>query len=106
MKLSQLRPYDVCGGKIAPSFYVIRLSFALFKPRTTNEVLGLTQFFQGSLGLAEVFAPDQDVVVVAMDDKELQELTHEFFVCQNCYIQPIDFPMLVERKANRAPLDT
>lgn len=106
MKLSQLRPCDVCGGKIAPSLYVLRMSIALFKPQATNEVLGLTQIFQGALGLAEVFAPDDDAVIVAMDDKEYRELMHEFFICSDCYMKPIDLPLLVERKAKNASLDS
>src|SRR3990172_1147169 len=45
MKLSQIRPCDNCGRKIAPSFYVARFSIALFNPRATNEVLGMTHTF-------------------------------------------------------------
>jgi len=107
MKLSQLRPCDVCGGKIAPSFYVVRTSIALFKPQATQQTLGLAQYFGGNLGLAEIFSPDEDAVVVAMDNEEHKELMSEFFICQNCYLtKPIDLALLAERKVQNAPLDT
>jgi hypothetical protein len=99
MKLSELRPCDVCGGKLAPSFYVLRMSIALISPTPTNQVLGLAQYFQGNLGLAEVFAPESDqAVVVAMDEKEHTGLMQEFFVCTTCYMAPICLAELVEKR--------
>jgi hypothetical protein len=98
MKLSELRPCDQCGGKLAPSFYVLRLSIALISPTATNQVLGLAQYFQGNLGLAEVFAPNDNAVAVAMDEKEHTGLMQEFFVCTTCYMAPICLAELVEKR--------
>jgi len=99
MKLSELRPCDVCGGKLAPNFYVLRMSIALISSTPTNQVLGLAQYFRGNLGLAEVFAPESDqAVVVAMDEKEHKGLMQEFFVCAACYLNLICLAELVEKR--------
>jgi hypothetical protein len=79
-------------------FYVIRFSIALVNPQKANQVLGMHQFFQGqSLPLAELFAGGDDVVTVAMDDKDHRELMVEAYVCNDCYLQPITLPLLAEK---------
>jgi len=98
MKLSQIRPCDNCGRKIAPSFYVARFSIALFNPRATNEVLGMTQYFHGALGLAEIMSPRADVITVAMDEAQGKELMVELFVCAECYLQPLCLAELAEKR--------
>lgn len=96
MKLSEIRPCDNCGGKIAPLFYVLRISQAMFMP-STNEVLGLTQCFRGALALAEAMAPEPEVVMVLGDeDKALQT---ELFICQECLtMKALDLAALMERR--------
>lgn len=99
MKLSNLRPCDVCNGKIVPQFYVVRMSLAFFKPNATNAVLGLSQI-SGSIGLAETLAPDTQCVVVAGDEKP--ELMSEFFMCFRCAMSgPIDLMRLLDRASER-----
>jgi hypothetical protein len=67
MKLSDLRSCDICKGKLmqlpqSRPFYVFKLTRCLLDPTKTNQVLGLTQTFQGHLGLAEAMAPSDDPV--------------------------------------------
>jgi hypothetical protein len=38
MKLSDARPCDSCHGPIPPLFYIVRISAALFEPKSTNQV--------------------------------------------------------------------
>lgn len=101
MKLSDLRPCDACGGKVAPVFYLVRFSVVAFNPQSVNEVLGLTQYFQGALGLAEVFAPDPEVATVAMDSAEFKDLAVELFICSACYTRPIVLAELAEYRAKQ-----
>ena len=101
MKLSELRPCDSCDGPLRTpmnaGFYVVRSSLAIFKPAAANQVLGLTQIFQGALGLAEAMAPDPDVVLVAGDEQP--ELLEELLICGECYLgKPLDLPILVEKR--------
>jgi len=102
MRLSDLRPCDKCGGKIAPSFYVLRFSIALFNRNATNQVLGMAQVMVGNLGLAEMFSPDSDdAVTVAMDSKQHKILMDEVFLCQSCYMRPINLAELAEKVNTR-----
>lgn len=102
MKLSQLRPCDACGGKIAPIFYVVRISQAIMNGQAINENLGLAAFFGGGaagFGLAQAMGTDKDVAVVA-GDKEPSLMT-ELFICQSCMIQghkELDLMMLMEKR--------
>ena len=95
MKLSQLRPCASCKGKLAPVWYVIRVSQAMLKPCATNQVLGLAQMFGGSLSLAETMAPESDCVLV-MGDQEPSLMT-EIHVCQECFLMgKIELPVMME----------
>lgn len=96
MKLSELRPCDNCGGKIAPQFYVIRITQAFVTP-SANQTLGLATMFHGNLGLAEVFSPDPDPVKVLGDEEP--SLMTELIVCPDCYLRgKTDLVMLVEKQ--------
>lgn len=97
MKLSNLRPCDNCGGKIAPLFYVVRTSIAVINPDAANETLGLTQMFRGSLSLAEAFSSKPDAVKIGGDENK--ELMSEIFLCQNCYFGDVNVAVLVEKIA-------
>lgn len=100
MKLSEIRPCDSCGGKIAPVFYVIRMSPAVVNSSAVNQILGLNQYFGGNaLDLAEAMSPEPEVVKIAMDEKEHKQLTVELRICQDCYIKPISLAQLAEKRA-------
>lgn len=100
MKLSQLHPCDNCGGKIGPQFYVIRASLAFIKPVSLQQHLGLTMMMGGSVALAEIFAPDDDVAVVAGDQEPV--LMSEIILCQDCaMMKEHNIIMLMEKAASR-----
>lgn len=97
MKLSQIRPCDNCRGKIAPVFYVFRISQAIFTPEA-NRTLAMMQYLGGNVELGELFAPGSDDAVVVMGDKE-KELMLELFICQQCFLKgPLDLAILWERR--------
>lgn len=99
MKLSEVRPCDNCGGKIAPIFYVARVSQAMFMPRT-NQVLAMTQYLGGNLVLGEMFSGDDDVVKIMGD--EIPELWTKLFLCQDCAVmKSVDLASLMEKVNNR-----
>ena len=102
MKLSQVRPCDNCGGKIAPTFYVVRYSIALFKKSAVNTTLGMHQMLGGgcwALAIAETMSPEPDAVRIVMDggDDDSKQLTHELFICNDCHVQPICLAEIVAR---------
>lgn len=98
MKLSEIRPCDNCGGKVAPQFYLVRGTLALFSPQAANATLGLTQMFGGALALAEAMSPDPEVVKLASDhDKSLQS---ELFLCQTCYMGDVNLALLNDKRAD------
>lgn len=97
MKLSELRPCDCCGGKIAPNFYVVRGSLAVFSPHAANATLGLATMFGGALALAEAMSPDSEVVKIAGEfDKALW---NEIFLCQSCYMGDVNLAMISEKRS-------
>lgn len=101
MKLSDLRACDCCGGKIAPQFYVLRSSLALFVPRAANATLGLAQMFgntREALAIAEVMSPEPEVVKIAGD--EMKELWLELFLCFDCAMKPVNLAEIAERRHN------
>ena len=98
MKLSQIRPCDYCGGKIAPQFYVVRGSLAIFNPIAANATLWLTTMFGGALSLAEAMSPDSEVVKIAGEfDKSLWS---EFFLCQKCYMGEVNISLLNDKRGD------
>ena len=95
MKLSELKPCAACHGKIAPIWYVVRISQAMLNPRAANQTLGLAQMFGGNLALAEVMSPQPDCVLV-MGDAEPGLMT-ELSICQNCFLMgKVELPILME----------
>lgn len=95
MKLSDLRPCDNCGGKIAPAFYVVRISPAFIVP-AARQTLGLMEMFHGNLRLAELFTPEPDAVRVAGDEEKT--LMTELLLCENCYLMgKVDLVVLSEK---------
>ena len=100
MKASELRPCDNCGGPLVPAPYRVRISQGMFNARATNTVMGLTQHFRGHLGLAEVFAPEPEVLLF-FEDKE-PALCTELLLCQECVtMKDLSLALLMERLALR-----
>lgn len=87
MKLSELKPCACCGGALlkppAGAWYVIRQTQAMINPQEGNRVLGMTQFFQGSIGLAEQFETSKPVKIFG--DME-PALMNEIHICFNCWV--------------------
>lgn len=96
MKLSQVRPCDNCGQKIAPIFYVLRISQAMFLQTQTNQILGMAQYFQGALGLAEIMSSDAEAVMI-FGEKD-PTLMDELFLCQNCQMSELNLAALLEKR--------
>ena len=100
MKLSEMRPCAKCHGKVAPIWYVLRVSQAMINPRAGNQVLGMMQMLGGNLALAETIAPEPDCVLV-MGDKEPALMT-ELNLCQGCFMEGgIDLALLMEASGER-----
>ncbi len=99
MKLSELRPCDNCGGQIAPMFYLVRISHAMIDAKVANEVLGLTQMFQGHLHLAEVMGARPDDAVMILGEKD-PDMWTELILCQNCsLLSNLNIGVLMEGRA-------
>jgi hypothetical protein len=97
VKLSELRPCDKCGKKIAPIFYVIRVTQALFT-QAANRTLGMIQYMGGNVMLGEEFAPEAEDAVLVMGDKQ-KELMVELFICQPCFLDgALDLASLWEKR--------
>jgi len=108
MKLSELRPCDSCNGPLtgknamrSMTWYVVRVSQAMLNPRAANEVLGMTQYFQGALGMAEIMTPRPDEAVMILGDKEPQLMT-ELFLCLECACEPKHGLAILIEKRNEA----
>jgi len=63
MKLSDLRPCFFCSGRVTPIVIEIKASRHFIRPIEANQALGLAQYFQGNLALAEAFTGHADVTV-------------------------------------------
>ena len=103
MKLSDLKPCACCAGPLlnpmTGQWYVLRISQAMVNPRAANEVLGLAQYFQGHMGLAEMFAPGTDDAVWVLADKD-KRLQTELHVCFNCFHDKLGQLGVLLEKAN------
>lgn len=105
--LRDLRPCDSCGQPHRNGmFYVLRYSLAVVNVNAVNEFAGMDRFFGGraSFALVENFVPSANQAIrVAMDDPETKALMTELVVCMDCYLKPLDLPLLAEqRNAARA----
>lgn len=84
MRLSELRPCDYCGGKLTgkdghcPIFHVVDRRLATIDPGQANQILGMTQVFEGALRLAEIMGPSDPVKVSYVNETAL--------VCNDCAI--------------------
>lgn len=105
MKLSELKPCAVCKGKIAPMWYVVRISQALLNVRAANQVLGMHQFFgRQSFALAELMSPEPDCVTI-VGDKEPSLIT-EIHICQECFLmKPLNMALLMESAREKETIE-
>jgi hypothetical protein len=69
---------------LVPSFHILRITQALFNGWRVNEHLGMTQYLQGNMALAEIFTPAPDEAILVMGDEE-PELMSEIFLCNECW---------------------
>lgn len=94
-----MKPCIVCGGKVTPMWFVVKISPAVLNPENTNNVLGLNAILGGNaLTLAEVMAPDDNAVIVASD--KYPELENIFHVCQTCCFENQVVLMQLIEKSN------
>jgi hypothetical protein len=98
MKLSEVKPCAVCHGPLLKpmgTWYVVRVTQAMINPRSANQVMGMAQFFQGNLALAELFAPADEAILI-MGDKEPALMT-ELHICFDCmHGKLIELPIAIE----------
>ena len=90
LKLSELKPCALCHGPLrkdrAIQWVLVRHSMVLLNPRETNEVVSMTQYFGGALGLAEAMAPsDKPVYVMAEQEGGAWDEAH---ICFDCWYSP------------------
>jgi len=70
---------------------VIRHSMVLLNPRETNEVLGMTQYFGGALGIAEAVVPsDKPVYIMAEQEGGVWDEAH---ICIDCWYSEAFAPL-------------
>ena len=98
LKLSEIRPCDFCGGQLRGGvFRSLIVGYGAVNPQKANQVLGLTQMFQGHIGLAEMFAPHAEEVITITDREEFPELSTLLFVCTECFSRPLEVAIALER---------
>lgn len=78
MKITELKPCENCDGAIYPVFYRVTVEQIAVDSNAVTRMLGLSAMFNGSLGLAEVFAP--------IDDMTTTIQTNSTVLCNNCAI--------------------
>ena len=78
MKLSELKPCEVCQGSISPIFYQVKVQQRYVDQRQVRQGVGLSMMLGGHVKLAEVMGPVGDL------DKPLSvEVT--MVLCTNCF---------------------
>ena len=96
MKLTETRPCDNCDATYTDFFYIVDLTMAIFNPQAANQVVGLNRYFQGHIHLAEMFAPEPDVVIL-MSEKD-PTLNTRIFLCSDCCLgKEISIAELMEK---------
>lgn len=105
LKLSELRPCDVCNGPLVPAFQHIQIRHAIFNADNANATLGLTQMYgglsrRGALAIAEALSPGADAAVDVVNEPEI---TTTLFVCLKCMMEPIDLAVLIAKRGEKKP---
>ena len=95
MRLSEIRPCDNCGKPIAPIFYVVRTSIAVFNTNATNEILGLARMIGGSIALAEAMGSQLEAVKIGGETDS--HLWDEIFLCNDCHVSNVNLAVLAEK---------
>lgn len=107
MKLSELKPCAGCGGPLMINrqdirinqFFVVDSSMAMLDPKSANQTLGLAQYFQGNLQLAEIMGPAAETAVRVAGDLD-PKLKDRVFICFECfYGKPLG--LILEAAASR-----
>ncbi|PKN85603.1 MAG: hypothetical protein CVU46_10560 [Chloroflexi bacterium HGW-Chloroflexi-8] len=81
MDLTELKPCEICKGKITPVFYVFELDTLLLDQQAANQFLGLNHFFQGHTALADIFTPTREIANSLGKEKML--------ICQKCMMHKL-----------------
>lgn len=108
MRIDELRPCDVCGGRIAPVCYRVRIDLGMFNANATNAALAMVSYFN-NVQLGALFAPQQDVLQFAGDSEP--SLVTSLLICQHCFLHTkLDLPTLQElqrhKEKKHAPTDS
>lgn len=79
---TRIKPCEICEGEIGPTFFIVKLGYALVDYSAVNRFAGLPQSFQEHQSVAEVFATNQtlEVLVSGDDANEWPEMV----ICQEC----------------------
>lgn len=99
IKLSELRPCDNCGGRIAPIFHHVQIRHAIINPRNANSVLGMMlmcgwgQSGQ-SLAVAEAMAPGADNAAEVLSEPDA---TVTLYLCPKCVSEDVNLAVLMEK---------
>ena len=79
MKLSELKPCDLCNGPVVPMIYKVKLERHFIKADKTNCQLGMAQLMGGSVQLSSIMGTNEDVT---------QEIdSFEMTLCQTCFLE-------------------
>jgi len=82
LKTRDLHPCDACGGKIAPVFFRLELSFRQLAIDYTavNQVLGTTQVLGGNFVLGEMMSPNSDATI----ELPGYQVDKDIHLCMDC----------------------
>jgi len=79
MNITDIRPCDCCGGKIAPAFYRASIEHMLINFNVIQQHAGLAAML-GSPGLATVMGDGSDAAQAVSSEKDI-------IVCQLCALE-------------------
>lgn len=101
MKITETRPCDNCDtADMIPLFYVLRISQALYNPRSVQQTMGINMMLGGAIQLAEVLSPDPEAITV-LGDKE-KGLQTELHLCHDCVLtKNLNVGALIQKVADR-----
>ena len=105
LKTRDLHPCDACGGKIAPVFFRLELSFRqlMIDPTAVNGVLGTAQIFGGNLKIGELMSPNSDATI----ELPGYQVDKDIHLCMDCamgmngepfVIRPLDWMLETENE--------
>lgn len=80
--IKDLKACNKCGKTHQVQFYVLDIDTAVVDHRTINQVLGLTQYFEGYSALAAMFAPSTRGAVLMSEETEMEKT--RVILCIDC----------------------